>query len=445
MKGGNAVERIGLFGPWGYGNLGCAATVEATIQNIQTYRPNAELVCFSLYPDDTEQRHAVRAYPIGRGVEDDEAGDRDSLSMRLAGWLQSRRSPLLQRAARLARRVPLEMRLIRRTYRRLEPLDLIIVAGGGQLLDFWGGAFTHPYWLLKYAVLARLARTELIFLSVGAGPLDSRLSRLFCRAALWLSSYRSYRDESSKQFVRSRVGFRRDDPVYPDLAYSLRPNQHGHVGTRRRVVGLGVMAWFDPRHWPENDVSVYRGYVEQLVAFARWLIERGYVVSLIVGESRWDRTAVDDFLAILGQWVDLGQEDPPVRNDAILTVDALLDQIDQADFVVASRLHNVLLSTFLSKPVIALSYHPKIDALMDEAGQASYCLPIRELDVEALKDRFLDLEANRDAIEQHFTEMTAGRRVALQEQYEHIFGELDGPRAGTERIRRATATTSSAS
>src|SRR5262249_24278246 len=268
------VERIGLYGPWGYGNLGCAATVEATIQSIRTYRPNAELVCFSLNPADTEERHGVPTYTIGTGGWNEELGPGELPSTRLAAWLPSRRSPLLQRAGRLVLRLRLELRMIPRTYRRLKPLDLLIVTGGGQLLDFWGSSSTHPFWLLKYAVLSKLTGTKLIFLSVGAGPLDARLSRLFCKAALRLSSYRSYRDEASRSFVQTRLNVGKDDPFYPDLAYSLRAEVRCTAESEQPVVGLGVMAYCDPRHWPEKDSAFYAEYLEKMASFADRLMDK---------------------------------------------------------------------------------------------------------------------------------------------------------------------------
>jgi polysaccharide pyruvyl transferase WcaK-like protein len=394
--------------------------VDATIQNIRAYRPNAELVCFSLFPADTEQRHGIRSYLLGTGGWEDEVQNPDLVSMRLAGWLQERGSPVSRRAGRLIRRVRMELGMIPLIYRRLKQIDLLIVTGGGQLLDFWGTALSHPWWLLKYALLARLAGTELIFLSVGAGPVDGWLSRVFCRTALRLSSYRSYRDEASKQFVRARLKFRKDDPVYPDLAYSLHTKEQPPAAGNRRIVGLGVMTYNDPRHWPDKDVSVYRGYLERHAAFVRWLVERGYRVSLLVGESRADRDTLDDLVAILERDLDLGGDDAPVRSDSILTVDELLAQIDRADLVVASRLHNVLLATLRYKPVIALSYHPKIDSLMEEAGQARYCIPIHDFDLDLLKARFQELEQNRAVIREHYADLVAERRVALQEQYERV-------------------------
>lgn len=421
MSRSRSIERIGLFGPWGYGNLGCAATVDAAIQNIRVHRPNAELVCFSLFPADTEQRHGIRSYRLGTGGWEDEVQNPELASMRLAGWLQSRRSSVLQLGGRLLRRVRMEAGMIPPTYRRLRQLDLLIVTGGGQLFDFLGGALSHPWWLLKYAVLSRLAGTKLIFLSVGAGPVDARLSRVFCRIALWLSSYRSYRDEDSKQFVQARIKFRNNDPVYPDLAYSLHTKEQAPANGNRRIVGLGVMTYNDPRHWPDKDVSVYRGYLERHTAFIGWLVERGYRVSLLVGEPWADRDTVDDLVANLERYFDFGSDDAPVRNDSIRTVDELLEQIDQTDLVVASRFHNVLLATLRYKPVIALSYHPKMDSLMEEAGQARYCLPIHDFDLDLLKARFQELERDGAVIRRQFADLVTARRVALEEQYGRVF------------------------
>ena len=424
MSESRPAERIGLYGPWGYGNLGCAATVEAAIQNIRTYRPNAELVCFSLNPADTEERHGVPTYTIGTGGWNEELGPGELPSTRLAAWLLSRRSPVLQRAGRLVRRLRLELGMIPRTYRRLKPLDLLIVTGGGQLLDFWGSSSTHPFWLLKYAVLSKLTGTKLIFLSVGAGPLDARLSRLFCKAALRLSSYRSYRDEASRSFVRTKLNVRKDDPVYPDLAYSLRAEVRCKAESEQPVVGLGVMAYCDPRHWPEKDSAVYAEYLEKMASFADWLMDKHYRISLLVGESSADRLAVKDFNTVLRSRDGWKHKAALIKEETILTVPDLLQQIAQTDWVVASRLHNVLLATFLQKPVIALSYHPKIDALMEDAGQARYCLPIQRFDLQTLKDRFTDLQEHAGEITRHFAGMVPSHRLALEEQYGRVFQQF---------------------
>ena len=44
------------------------------------------------------------------------------------------------------------------------------------------------------------------------------------------------------------------------------------------MVGIGPMAYFDPRVWPENDSAIYMGYVRKLAEFVTWLIRHEYKV-----------------------------------------------------------------------------------------------------------------------------------------------------------------------
>ncbi len=143
--------------------------------------------------------------------------------------------------------------------RFLKDVDFLIVSGGGQLDDFWGGAWGHPYALLKWSVLARLRGAKPIFLSVGFGELDSRLSRLFTRTALRLAAYRSYRDPD--------LAISCNAPAFAGMIpYLPGPRVQSSVwiatGLSSRsalvvasVVGLSPFCYCDPRIWPRKDAS----------------------------------------------------------------------------------------------------------------------------------------------------------------------------------------------
>ena len=128
---------------------------------------------------------------------------------------------------------------ILRSYRVLRSVDMLVIAGGGQLDEEWGGSWAHPYALMKWAVLARAAGTSVVFLSVGGCRAESRFTKLFLRIALSLACYRSYRDEGSRQLALA-ITPSADGPVVPDLAFSLpvtRQPLHGRFELSRIAGG----------------------------------------------------------------------------------------------------------------------------------------------------------------------------------------------------------------
>ena len=51
-------------------------------------------------------------------------------------------------------------------YRFLRTQHLLVVSGGGQLTEEWGGAWQHPFGLFKWAILAQSSRECLMSLQV---------------------------------------------------------------------------------------------------------------------------------------------------------------------------------------------------------------------------------------------------------------------------------------
>jgi polysaccharide pyruvyl transferase WcaK-like protein len=61
-----------------------------------------------------------------------------------------------------------------------------------------------------------------------------------------------------------------------------------------------------------------------------------------------------------------------------------------ADFLIASRLHSTILGFVSQRPTIAISFHPKVDRIMECLNQTDYLLQIRNFlagDVIAALDR----------------------------------------------------------
>ena len=203
--------RISFYGNFGAGNLGNEATLEAVIDEMRARWPDGRLLCFCTNPQDVRTRHKIAAFPS-------EAVDRSApeTSVALARW------PRLPRFFRIAFvRIPLEAVHWIRCLRALSREDMLMVAGTGIICDYLTGPFGWPYDIFRLSVLATLCRVRLVFLSVGAGPIDHPLSRWFLKTSLALADHRSYRDETSKRYLQG-IGFdASSDPVCPDVVFGL--------------------------------------------------------------------------------------------------------------------------------------------------------------------------------------------------------------------------------
>ncbi len=420
---------IGIMGPFGFGNLGDAAIQQAMIQHLCDRIPQAQIYGFSLNPEDTETRHNIKSYPVGRIASFGWAGRSSGTTAferfnLFVNRLQSSPNKNFRKFFRLLASIPVEVIAIVEGSRWLKGMDAFIVSGGGQLDDYWGGPWHHPYTLFMWATLARLRGVKFKFVSVGKGSLESSLSRWFVRRALRNASYRSYRDMETKEFVK-QIGFPNDDPVSTDLAYSLMVNSNVNVAKNgyHGVVGIGPMAYYDPRVWPKKDICVYQEYLSKLAQFTVWLLEQNFAIRLFPGEAVHDHAVIQDFCRLLEQSGYVAQPGQVIY-EPVDTVDALMDQLTCMDVVVASRFHGVLLSQLVNKPILALSYHSKVDVLMNETGQEAFCFPIERFSVETIKERFQVLWANREQIPAQLEQCVQNYRFLLDEQYDVVFKDV---------------------
>jgi polysaccharide pyruvyl transferase WcaK-like protein len=114
------------------------------------------------------------------------------------------------------------------------------------------------------------------------------------------------------------------------------------------------------------------------------------------------------------------------RNGKIIDVPArsfedVLSQLAATDIVVASRFHNVLLALMLNKPVVAISYHEKIDALMNAVGMSEFCQDIEQIEIDKLTEQMTLLQENAEDIRLRIAQTTEENRTALDTQFDQIF------------------------
>ena len=368
----------------------------AFVTNIRRRLPRAQILAFTDIPRDTQQRHGIPAFPLRRspseadasagGAQEEEGRSREPSG---AGWRSSLRPfPGARPAARAGRSIVgfpraivTEMRFVPYAIRRLRHLDLLIIAGGGQLGDYFGGTWGYPFRIFKWCALAKAMGAKVAFVSVGAGPLRSPLSRFFIRAAVSSADYRSLRDQSSARLMTD-IGVRRETLVYPDPAYSLPLPPVTRRAPRRGslVVGINPLPYFDAHYWAEHDEKIYRAHVEVMSRFAAWLIQHGHRVCLFPTQLRADPEVIEDvrreILASGIPGVASGILERPVDG-----FDTLITAIDEMDAVVATRYHGIVFALQMNKPVVGVSYDPKTSDLMHDVGLGDVCARHRRPEV----------------------------------------------------------------
>ncbi len=397
--------KIIFFGHFGGGNFGNESTLLAALYNLRRLLPDAEFSCICSAPDTVAMTYGINAVP-----------NRDIAVKPLV-----LHNPLAKLGRKLIG-VPMELRRWLKSLKTLRGTDALVVAGTGLLTDAYTLFYWGPYDMFRWSVTAKLCGCKLLFVSVGAGPLYSRIGRLFVKAALSLADFRSYRDASTLQYLKG-IGFRAGhDPVYPDLAFSLPATPGSHdTNAGRPVVGLGLMEYAGKYSVERPTSAIYSAYLESLVEFVKWLLAHEYNVRLLIGDLV-DTRVTREFRSLLKRSVT--HDEARIIDEPVESVEDLLSQLAATDFVVATRFHNVLLSLLLNRPVIAISFHHKCSSLMGQMGLAEYCQDINGLSADTLIEQFCQLQQNAGCVKQMIRGKVGACQDALDEQYGIIFSDI---------------------
>src|SRR6516162_7545169 len=398
-------REVCFFGNFGSRNFGNEITLQTILHHLRRRLPEANVTCVCPGPEALRATQNVKTVPISPNIV-----KRWRLRTRLA---RSLRAVFIE--------VPSEPWRWLDAFKKLKGKDLFIVPGTGLLTDAYGLRGWGPYNLFKWSLMAKLRRCDIRFVSVGAGPIYSGLGRYFVKSALSVAKSRSYRDDASMAYLEGTGFAINGDRVSPDLVFSLPETIISRDGAKRAgrpVVGLGLMSYAGKYSIEKPSNQIYLEYLDNLVAFAAWLLAHDYDIRLLIGDVG-DRSVPEEFKSLLKS--TLGAYDEERILDAAHSVEQLLPQIAETDIVVATRFHNVLSALVVNKPVIAISFHQKCASLMRDMGLEEYCHDINDMNVGRLIEQFQRLEENAEKLKPFIRQKVEQSGKALDEQYELVF------------------------
>ena len=393
--------RIGLLGPYHSRNLGDTAIQLAVIQNFVARCSDPEIVGISPDPMDTTRSLGIPAFPLsGCGV--------DTLSGAAGHIEEAANHPNHGPSGRLAR-----LRAIARMTAFLRKLDLLVVSGGGQLDDFWGGAFGHPLSLVCWVVLARLCGVRIAFVGVGMDRLSTPLSRFFVLSALRLAHYRSFRDKGTLDRLQ-QLGLRTPSRLCPDLAFSFafEPVNRPDLGTRERMVVVNPIS---EHTWASDGDVRHDTYMDGLTEACAWLSARGFHLRLVCSQAKMDESVATELARRLLDKYSIRVEicDAPGVSD-------FLEHVRDARLVIASRLHAAILSLVAGAPVVAVAPLRKVTQLMEDVGLGAYCVELQSVTAADLIHRISTAMENESQVRGEIERRTQRFRRDLAKTYDDV-------------------------
>ena len=437
------IKVIGLLTPYTGENFGDGAIQEAVIHNLKRRIPEIVFYMFSLNPSMTSRLHGIRSKPITglyvasysnclRGditsnlITDNKYDNNSKLKL----YIKSSKlyQSLLKNPWNILRGIFIsfiypgsEWSNIIMAFSLLRKMDMLIVSGGGQIDDYWGGPLGHPYNIFKWSFLAKLIGVKVVFLSVGVCDLKYSLSLWFFSRALKISSYRSYRDEGSKNLLFKNA-YISDDKVVPDLAFSYplykRSIKSNDVERKPIVIGVSAIVYKYHEYWPEKNDDIFNRYITNLISFTQNLLSKGYQIVLF-STDEMDENAIEILKYNLLNSTSLNNH-IRLKHITFKSVNETISAILDLDFVIVSRLHGVILSHLCEKPTIAISYDRKVKQHMNDMDQNMYCIDIENFQEVQLTKLFYKLIDERDKVKLIIKNMNKIYKKKLDLQYKII-------------------------
>ena len=428
--------RFALISPYTGSNLGDAMILEGLIRHLQRRVPEAAIVGVTLDPRRFSGIHrwpsvnltlTPRAFyyspPVtpknterqtGRTPTPSEPAPSTSFGARVVKRLK--RSSLLRatwnslRSARGILRVACcEVKHLRQAIGTVRNSSALIVSGGGQFDEEFGGPWGHPYSLAKWGTLAHIFGRKFFIAGVGVCELDSTRSISLVRTALRRAASITVRDEGSLALAR-KISPTAPTRLMADLSFLMAtgwqrswPSQPA----RPLTIGVSPIAFAREGSWPTANPALFERYLAEFVEFVRACLEQRHRIRLFCTDEPDIRIANEVFRQIDDTAAGLSEEFKVIP---MLPVDEHLEFMRELDIVVASRLHGVILAHLASTPTIAVSYSRKVRAHMESIDQLTYCCSIEDFTHSRLIALITDMSPRLNDIAEHLRRACNARR-----------------------------------
>ncbi|MEK5071604.1 polysaccharide pyruvyl transferase family protein [Sporosarcina sp. FSL K6-1508] len=339
--------KIGIVGNYGNDNNGDEAILLSIIKQVtSTFKINSnDLTVFSNNPKQTAERYGVTSFPLYY-----KSGN--AVKTFFATYQNNKRI--------------------------VKTFDLLIIGGGGILMDLYK---REAPLFGSYAMMAKNSKTPYVVYGCGAGPLSSGLGKWFIRYMAKHADSISVRDPESANLLKS-IGVKEQVLTIGDPAFSLRQTgvEKSEVPTK---IGITAVPYYNAGYWPEGNPAIYNDYVEGMAKnLDNLAAEHNVELTFFATKFPQDADVTKDIEKKM-----IHKDNISIIDDNLLP-DKILEITAQQDIIIGTRLHSLILATCTETPIMAISYHHKVNNFMKLAHLEKYAFPIG--DINKQQTLFLD-------------------------------------------------------
>ncbi|MHA6261040.1 polysaccharide pyruvyl transferase family protein [Sporosarcina sp. CAU 1771] len=331
--------KIGIVGNYGNNNNGDEAILAGIIEQlkVQFDLPARNICVFSNNPPQTSNRFGVSSAPL----------------------YYKRSSSILTFFETIKKNSPL-----------IQELDMLIIGGGGILMDFYN---REAQLFGSYGIMAKRGKVPYIVYGCGAGPINSLMGKFFIRHLVGRAKSASVRDPDSLKLLK-KIGVRRDIQLIGDPSFALPATPIEKSKDRIHKIGVTVVPYYSLAYWPEaNDVK-YENYVQGMAENLDEILEKKDVeITLFSTKYPHD---VDVTVDVFNRMV---HQDRVTVNKENLSPEEIIKISAAQDLIIGTRLHSLYLAANADTPIMAISYHHKVADFMAMVEMSERTIGIEDL------------------------------------------------------------------
>ncbi len=259
----------------------------------------------------------------------------------------------------------------------------LLISGGGSLLQDVTSTQSYKY----YSFIMKLAMcfgAKVMVYANGIGPLSSPKNREDCRRLLEKVDKITLRDEQSLEELES-IGVKKEITVSADPAFSLKPSYAGDNGNKPYFV-VSVRKW---KKLPED-------FADKVAEVCRTIKEKYNICPVFVPMQSW----MDDEIC-----AEIAAKCEGTVSEPFKDVETLIGYIQNSEFVLGMRLHILIYSLSVNVPIIALSYDPKVDAIVKK-WNCSKAFDVGSIDANEVVTQIEYIVKNKDEISENISKTT---------------------------------------